>query len=737
MIELRDVSKYYYRKGMITSGISKVDLEFDIGEFVVITGESGSGKSTLLNVISGVDTYEEGEMYIEGKETSHYSEEEFEDYRRHYIANVFQDFNLVKSYTAKQNVELILQVNGYDKKEVSGRSEKILERVGLSEYMDTKVSKLSGGQQQRVAIARALAKETSIITADEPTGNLDSGAAEEIAGLLGEAAKDRLVIVVTHNYEQFAGYATRLIKMSDGRVAEDRVIKKPDIRDEIKDASRGRMRPGTKLRIGVRNTFNIAPKFLLLLAVFLFAAVSTASVYVGLKNNSEERETAGYNQFFSNYQDTRIVIRHQDRSIMKDADHELISSMKNVDSIEKNDVILDQYLTSDDGDAGIQGYPRSLSEFNEKIDEGAMPKSSDQAVLVCAKNSLSTAPEAIIGRTYAFFPDADGDSTVRMKVKISGICYLDDEDDQEDFTIYMSEKKLSGLRDAAYMESSTVTTSAGGQQFVYTSEEGTYMLHASDRIRRGRAAVPAEFNAAYGSGSAAGKNIKITVKNMYFKKEKSLKVSYVYDRKNYRKATGLENFDESMNMIFLNRSDYEKLFPSGNYQYSVFADEPYNTDKLVKEFDRNGYRALALKNALQNDGLGGIVDIVQVPLAVILLAAMFFISYFVIKLVLRSRSSYFGILRMLGLPKRDCRRLLETELLTAAGIAYCIFLLMMVLFGSGIAGTSYIEGLASKLILRDYIVLFVLLLVTALLTAVRFTGSLFGKSAMRSYREGV
>ena len=151
-----------------------------MGEFVVITGESGSGKSTLLNVLSGLDTYEEGEMYINGEETSHYSETDFENYRKQYVGNIFQSFNLVNSYTVYQNVELVLLLNGYKKKEVKNNILKILNKVGLLKFKNTKVSKLSGGQKQRVAIARALAKETPIIVADEPTGNLDSKSAKEI-----------------------------------------------------------------------------------------------------------------------------------------------------------------------------------------------------------------------------------------------------------------------------------------------------------------------------------------------------------------------------------------------------------------------------------------------------------------------------------------------------------------------------------------------------------------------------
>ena len=169
MLELKNVSKFYYSNGIIASGFTKINLKLKMGEFVVITGESGSGKSTLLNVISGLDSYEEGEMYIDGKETSHYTERDFEDYRRKYIANIFQDFNLVNSYTVYQNVELVLLLNGYKKKDIKKKVLNMIEQVGLTKFKNTKVSKLSGGQKQRVAIARAMVKETPIIVADEPT----------------------------------------------------------------------------------------------------------------------------------------------------------------------------------------------------------------------------------------------------------------------------------------------------------------------------------------------------------------------------------------------------------------------------------------------------------------------------------------------------------------------------------------------------------------------------------------
>ena len=172
----------------------------------------------------GLDTYEEGEMYINGEETSGYTEKEFENYRKKYIGNIFQNFNLVNSYTVYQNIELVLLINGYKKHKVKKQILKVIDEVGLTKYKNTKVSKLSGGQKQRVAIARALIKETPIIVADEPTGNLDSKTAKSIIELLHKVAKDKLVIVVTHNYEQIEKYATRKLVMHDGKIIEDKIL---------------------------------------------------------------------------------------------------------------------------------------------------------------------------------------------------------------------------------------------------------------------------------------------------------------------------------------------------------------------------------------------------------------------------------------------------------------------------------------------------------------------------------
>ena len=219
-LSLRGVGKIYVSGANVAVGIRGATLDFELGEFVAVTGKSGSGKSTLLNVISGMDTYEEGELLIEGQATSHYVQKDWEAFRERYISFIFQDYNIIESFTVLENVELAL-MHIEDRKERRRRALELLERVGLSSHLKHKGSRLSGGQKQRVVIARALAKDSPILLADEPTGNLDSNSAKEIVALLYEISKEKLVIVVTHNFEQLEGYATRHVRVFDGAIERD------------------------------------------------------------------------------------------------------------------------------------------------------------------------------------------------------------------------------------------------------------------------------------------------------------------------------------------------------------------------------------------------------------------------------------------------------------------------------------------------------------------------------------
>ncbi len=220
-IELQNISKSYYSEAAVTQALRKVSLTFVHGEFVAITGESGSGKSTLLNIIGGMDSFDEGEMIVNGQPTFQYTEEGWEAYRRNQIGYVFQDYSLIGHYTALDNITGALLIMGKDKEEAQKTAMEYLKKVGLEGYEKHPATELSSGQKQRLSIARTLAKNTGIIIADEPTGNLDSETGRQIVELLKELSKESLVLMVTHNYSQAAPYVTRKIRLHEGTIVSD------------------------------------------------------------------------------------------------------------------------------------------------------------------------------------------------------------------------------------------------------------------------------------------------------------------------------------------------------------------------------------------------------------------------------------------------------------------------------------------------------------------------------------
>ena len=201
MLEIKKVSKVYETAGFKQKALNKIDIKFRRNEFVSILGQSGSGKTTMLNIIGGLDQYTSGDLIINGVSTKEYNDRDWDTYRNHNIGFVFQTYNLIPHQTALQNVELALTLSGIDAKERRKRSIEVLKKVGLEKHMNKKPNQMSGGQMQRIAIARALINDPDILLADEPTGALDSETSLQVMDLLKEIAKDKLVIMVTHNPE--------------------------------------------------------------------------------------------------------------------------------------------------------------------------------------------------------------------------------------------------------------------------------------------------------------------------------------------------------------------------------------------------------------------------------------------------------------------------------------------------------------------------------------------------------
>ena len=221
MLEIKKITKIYETDGFKQKALNEVSVNFRSNEFASILGPSGSGKTTLLNIIGGLDQYTSGDLIINETSTKKYKDRDWDSYRNHRVGFVFQSYNLITHQSVLTNVELALTLSGIPKKERIRRAKEALKKVGLKDHMNKRPNQLSGGQMQRVAIARALINDPDILLADEPTGALDTSTSKQIMGLLKDIAKDKLVIMVTHNPELAEEYSTRIIKLQDGKIIDD------------------------------------------------------------------------------------------------------------------------------------------------------------------------------------------------------------------------------------------------------------------------------------------------------------------------------------------------------------------------------------------------------------------------------------------------------------------------------------------------------------------------------------
>ena len=221
MLQIQHVCKTYKTGDLVQTALNDVSLNLRDNEFVAILGPSGSGKTTLLNIIGGLDHYDSGDLIIDGISTKKYKDRDWDTFRNNRVGFVFQSYNLIPHQTILANVELALTLSGVSREERQERAKKALADVGLGDQINKKPSQLSGGQMQRVAIARALINDPEILLADEPTGALDSKTSIQIMDLLTEIAKDRLVVMVTHNPELAEQYATRIVNLADGVITQD------------------------------------------------------------------------------------------------------------------------------------------------------------------------------------------------------------------------------------------------------------------------------------------------------------------------------------------------------------------------------------------------------------------------------------------------------------------------------------------------------------------------------------
>ncbi|WP_314933131.1 ATP-binding cassette domain-containing protein [Mogibacterium timidum] len=865
MIELNRVSKYYTNRDTVSTGLSKVSLNLDMGEFVAITGESGSGKSTLLNVISGLDTYEEGEMFVGGQDTSAFKTVDYERYRKTYIGNIFQDFNLVNSYTVYQNIELSMLMCGMKRSECRDRVNELIDLVDLGEYRRTKASRLSGGQKQRVAIARALAKDAPIIVADEPTGNLDSASAAKVMETLHRISKDKLVVIVTHNYEQAEPFVTRKITVHDGKIMEDKEIRAhqsideselmlpgivfdeedeqladsgrtvnespseaeagtaagdtatasiaaeyADVADRIaheeaeegqaaaaparmsrvaRNAGREPAKPifdiskradngksehadkrterrkrtaatvtrrddmgvGNELRLGARNTFNLPAKFILLFFIYIFVATSVLSLYASNKSSLHNMEISGLNnQFFTNTSPERIIVKKADNSAFTDEDYVRLSRMKHVKSIVKEDPVVDSIfsINADFYAAGSLHPDHKIKQSD--LTYGTLPKADNDIVLVTDKTTQSyqdivANKDAIIGKEFDFGDDATGATLPAGKVRITGIIiYSDGEGSRINpmsgtVKYYCSDAFARKVVINSLSNKSKAVIDYNGQKVKQTNA-GAF-VEPNANVPKGEAYIFEDQNKNYKDEKWQNQPLGISISNIYFSSSVSLKTTKSVTKSNATKLLGIskDDYENKIAKVYINPEDSAELFNKGTYQVSVFADNDLNIDELVTAINKTGlYKQFAMKKMVDKKNptpqmfLSRTMAIIFTAVALVVL---FFIAYMIIRLIMRSRNSYYATLRILGGTRKNTSAILRIELLIMMVIALAIDFTGILLMKAGLVNIKVLKSAMMFLDFKDYIILTAALLLMSLLIANRYSRKIFGRSAMNVYRE--
>ena len=362
-LEVKNGLKFYLSGREITLGLHDLNVSFSMGEFVTITGESGSGKSTLAHILAGIFSCDKGEVLLNGVSTKQYDEEDWEQYRRDNISFIAQNYGILPGNTVLDNVVSALRLAGMEQEEAKKRAEHLLKQVELWKWRRRRAARLSSGQKQRLSIARALAKPAPILIADEPTSNLDWGNSCRIIELLAEAAKTRLVIVVTHNFEAVRQYATRHIVMHDGEIISDTLLEPENAQSqnqEVETEQEHNRKQGSeqqetgrkqktktkqrrlgfyiaRLQMKARPVWTVFMVLLFSLTAFaVFAFLGT--FFIAL----DDTDTRIYNnEAFRNGNDRRIVVIREDGAPFTEEDYKKLLTLQWAESVQRYDNLLD------------------------------------------------------------------------------------------------------------------------------------------------------------------------------------------------------------------------------------------------------------------------------------------------------------------------------------------------------------------------------------------------------------
>jgi len=703
-----------------------VNLELHRNEFVAIVGESGSGKTTLLNVISGIDSYEDGEMYINGKETSYFSVSDMENYRKKYVAFVFQNYNLIDSYTVLQNVEAPLVLSGYPKDRIRERAKEIIRKVGLSDHMNHKATKLSGGQKQRVVIARALAKDCPIIAADEPTGNLDSQSAKQIIELLHEISKEKLVIMVTHDFSQVQDYATRKIRIFDGEIVEDinlKQVKKLDLPD-IPD-SEHKIKYRDYIGISLRNLFAVPKKTVLMVLIFAFFSFFVALAY-GAYQIVTDTTTYNYNYYFNNTNPNRIVLRNLDNSAFTEEQLSDLADYSIVNTVLPFDYVLDiRYGFETNASYSERDYfsgsylPLSLID-ESMLDFGVMPGADDE-VIVAVHDALISYYEDLLPLTVYSSTSADLTS-FKIVGMVNSSKLVQSADALGTNYFFVTENTMAELQKTTYFQYLLDFKITSDDEEVLFSN-GSIKVIIDDDLDNNQ--ILTTLGSIYKECDTGTCNYDITVDidDYYVSRsfdnfELIITSDYVYGSVFY------------MNSYTLNALTYDEV-----YQVSLLTDREVGVTTLIDSLSRipgtvftRQYKVLyPFDSEPVNDFEGLFLLLTNIGMICLNFAVMIgstLITYVIFRAIINTKLHDYAIYRTIGANQNTIKLFIYIENIFVVIAAYAIFLAINLSLPDTISQYGIWYAL-TVFGFRNYVVFFFLLIIMSLIISRKYSNRIF------------
>lgn len=770
MLKLERVSKYYFSGNNVVQALRRINLECKIGEFIAITGESGSGKSTLLNVLSGLDTYEEGKLYFNGQDISHYTIEELEHYRKDYIGYVFQEYNIIDSYTVYQNIELALTIQGYTKEQKRRRTLELIDQTGLTLVANQKASMLSGGEKQRTVIARTLAKDYQILVCDEPTGNLNEEAAHGIFALLREISKEKLVIVVTHDITLIQEYASRKIRLYDGEIVEDAQLANPTsvISQEIAPKESNTSLSGS-MEISLKNITSVPKKslFAFLTVIFMLAMIffvySAGVVEVNRAYTSD-------NPYFINANPSRIILVKDDKTPFSVDEMLEIGELDKVRGVFNNDIVFDSELVTKKYNESTlwndfyhyKPLPAIALDDRDLI-EGRFPQTAYEVVLGNI-DVFKIGDEIHVANSYKLI---ESQSLLTDQFTFTVVGFVEEPIvlKNEMHYFYLSDAGLRRLSSSSIHESSEIQLHIEGTEKYVMATDTWITPEIDETVDVGSRTYGVSYTTWVSIDDSLSDGEILTFDMMYFnfcrdfgyKKEirddldaglcevSDFVDSHVFT---YRAITPFENdkpfelitltsaastSDDQSLKLYMNEATFQYFFGEENYQITVIVRDSFEGKQVVKDLEELGYKVFYPAEVIDRAEAIDIVvrNIIVILIVAVIIASIFFVGYFVLHKLIFSKLKDYLIIRSIGTPKKAVKRIIRSEIFLIAFIA------MLLIVGFLIVSEYYIYAIPE--VIRyfkwfDYLVLIGLVLIVLELMVIQFTRKIFKASVISALK---